>query len=263
MIEINEVNGVICAKGSTGPKRGNMEVYVFFTDGMLVDTGPQSLLSEYIPFFEAHDIEKVVLTHYHEDHTGGAKWLQDYKQVPAYIHPLSVNICTYDGVYPHYRKSVWGHREGFAPQPLDYTFQSRTTNWEAIYTPGHADDHLVFLNPQTGTLFSGDLFVTARPKLMLREESVPVTIRSLKMILTYDFSDVFCCHQGYLKNGKEKFRQKLNYLENLRGEILHLHTEGRTIAEIQAKLLPIQAPIIEFSNHEWDSAHMITSVLND
>lgn len=262
MLEIKRINGVECGQVTTERKSRNSSVFVFVTDGILIDTGPSSLLSDLISFYDSVDFEQVMLTHYHEDHTGGAKWIQDHRKVPIYINPISVDICCTDGEYPEYRHQTWGSRKAFIAKPLNVTFQSRTEKWESIPTPGHAFDHMVFLNHSKGTLFSGDLFVTPKPKCILVEEHIPTTINSLKKILTYDFSEVFCSHKGYLPNGKDLLAMKLDFLENLRGEILELHRQGYTVAEIQAKLLPNQNPLVEISNHEWDSRHIVTSILN-
>jgi len=59
------------------------------------------------------------------------------------------------------------------------------------------------------------------------------------------------------------FRKKLDYLENLQGEILRLHSQGLTVHEIQQAVLPNRYPLIEISGHEWDSEHIITSILNE
>ncbi|RTR35710.1 MBL fold metallo-hydrolase [Robertmurraya yapensis] len=259
MIEITEINDVTCVKGTT--QQGSMDVYVFLVDGLLVDTGPGSLLPELIPFFETNDFEKVIVTHHHEDHTGGAKWIQDHKEVPIFIHPLAVDLCSINAEYPLYRKIVWGERKAFQAEPITNTFQSRSYKWEAIHIPGHAFDHLAYLNQNTGVLFSGDLYVTPRPKLLLSFESVPVIMESIRKVLTYDFAEIYCCHAGYVANGKEMLKKKLDYMENKSGEIIHLFNQGLTIEEIKEKLLPSRHPIIQFSNHEWDTLHFITSVI--
>ncbi|XHU82030.1 MBL fold metallo-hydrolase [Peribacillus muralis] len=263
MIEVKKVNDVVCVHGTPGGVRSGMSVYVFLTDGLLIDTGAQILLDELIPFYESADFDSVVLTHYHEDHTGGASWIQQHKGVPLFIHPMSVEACAKDADYPAYRKMFWGRRDAFKAEPLGEAVHSRSQTWEPIYTPGHAHDHMVYLNRSTGMLFSGDLYVTPKTKLVLREESVPVMINSIKSLLQYDFGEIFCCHSGHVRNGKEMFRKKLDYLENLRGEILLLHGQGRTVHEIQQLVLPNRYPLIEISEHEWDSEHIITSILNE
>ncbi|WP_449622167.1 MBL fold metallo-hydrolase [Robertmurraya sp. Marseille-Q9965] len=259
MIEITEVNDVTCVKGIT--KLGSMDIYTFLVDGQLIDTGPESLLPELIPFFELSDFEKVIITHHHEDHTGGAKWIQDHRDVPIFIHPLALDLCSKDAEYPLYRKLVWGKRKAFKAEPITNRFESRSYNWEAIHIPGHAFDHFAFLNQSTGSLFSGDLYVTPRPKLMLSFESAPDTMESIRKVLTYEFSDMYCCHAGHVPNGKEMLKKKLEYMENKSGEIIYLYHQGLSSEEIKAKLLPSKHPIIQFSNHEWDTLHFITSVI--
>ncbi|MCP1491174.1 MBL fold metallo-hydrolase [Peribacillus frigoritolerans] len=263
MIEIKTINDVVCVHGTPGGNKAGMSVYVFLTDGLLIDTGAQILLEELIPFYESADFDSVALTHYHEDHTGGAAWIQEHKKVPLFIHPMSVEVCAKDAEYPEYRKIFWGKRDAFIAEPLGKAIHSRTQTWEPIFTPGHAKDHMVYLNHNNGVLFSGDLFVTPKTKLVLREESVPVIIDSIKRLLQYDFGEVFCCHAGHVPDGKEMFLKKLDYLENLQGEILRLHSQGLTVHEIQQAVLPNRYPLIEISGHEWDSEHIITSILNE
>lgn len=80
MIEINTINDVVCVNGTPGGNKSGMSVYVFLTDGLLIDTGAQILLEELIPFYESANFDSVALTHYHEDHTGGAAWIQEHKR---------------------------------------------------------------------------------------------------------------------------------------------------------------------------------------
>jgi len=251
---IGEVKSAYVTAGALG-------VYSYITDGIIIDTGSQSILKALIPFFDSNDYDQVLLTHYHEDHTGGCAWIQANKNVPIYIHPMSIDICAKQGDYPDYRKQIWGVREGFEALPIEETFQSRNYSWEVIYTPGHSPDHVSFLNQSNGVLFSGDLFVTPKTKVILQEELIPSTMDSIEKVLQYEFQEVFCAHAGYMPNGKEMLRKKLDYLKNLEGEVFHLNSQGLSIEEIQQKLLPASYPIITVSDHEWDSKHMITSIL--
>ncbi|MFB5282696.1 MBL fold metallo-hydrolase [Peribacillus sp. Hz7] len=260
-IERKRVGDVEWVHGKVESAQSKMGVNVFVTDGLMIDTGSESLLSDLIPFFQSVDFDQVVLTHYHEDHTGGCAWIQKHKQVPLFIHSMSLDVCSKQGEYPDYRKRIWGVREGFQARPIGETIQSHHHTWKAIFTPGHARDHMSYLNQSNGVLFSGDLFVTPKTKVILQEESIPTIIHSIKKVLRYDFQEVFCCHAGYLPNGRELFQVKLDYLENLQGEIIRLHQQGLTVEEIQQKVFPKQYPIIEYSDYEWDSKHIITSIL--
>jgi hypothetical protein len=57
-------------------------------------------------------------------------------------------------------------------------------------------------------------------------------------------------------------KQKLDYLENLSGEIGNLYKESRSIEEINQMLFPKKYPIVAFSEGVWDSRHIISSIVS-
>lgn len=246
---------------SLGPVRLNVIVYE--VDGILIDTGSIKVIRFLQPFFEEVQAEQVVITHSHEDHTGGAAFIQQKYGIPIYMNEKSIAHCKEKATYPLYRKVFWGKRPPFEAKPIDDTFTSRTAHWQVIDTPGHAADHLSFLNEQTGQLFSGDLYVHPETKVILQEESIPTIIQSIKRVLQYDFKEIFCCHAGYVANGREAFEQKLRYLENLQGKVLTLHEKGSSVKEIQQRIFTKSYPITKLSLGEWDSKHIITSIIQD
>lgn len=239
------------------------KVFAFITDGMLIDTGPSNLEEELARFYEHASFDQVVLTHHHEDHTGMAPWIMENRSVPTYIHPLGIGRCSQDSPYPAYRKKTWGLRKAFSALPLNDTIRSRTKEWEVIHTPGHADDHIALFDNETGTLFSGDLFVSRRTKVIMASESVPQIMTSIRNILSYDVGSMFCCHAGYVPNGKAKLTQKLEYLENLFADVEKLYRQGMSPNEIDQKLFPKEYPITPISEEEWDSIHMVTSIVKE
>lgn len=261
IFEQGTVNGVDFGNGTASIQGVKLNVYCYSLDGILIDTAAQSLEKEFKPFFDKLDIDKIVITHFHEDHTGYAHTLQQKRQLPIYMNDLMIDDCTKRADYPLYRKFFWGKRKPFQAKPIGKTFQSRNATWDVIDTPGHAIDHIAFLNRETGQLFSGDLYCQERTKVVLREESVPAIIESLKRVLTYDFGDVFCSHAGYLKDGRTALQRKLDYLEELQGHIIELHEKGLSEKEITTTLFPKKYPITFFSSGEWGSNHIIHSIL--
>jgi endoribonuclease LACTB2 len=238
-----------------------LNAYCFEVDGVLIDTGAPRLLDKFKPFFAEADIDKVVITHAHEDHIGGASFLQKEYNVPIYMNEITVAESGEKAEYPLYRKVFWGRREPFHAQPIGKSFSSRTATWDVIETPGHARDHLSFINRSTGQLFSGDLYVQPKTNVILREESVPTIIASIEKVLTYEFEELYCCHAGYVKNGRQSLKKKFDYLMEFRGNVLTLREQGYTEKEIQTKLFKRKYPITYFSLGEWDSIHMIRSIL--
>jgi len=259
-VRVYERESVVCVEGSVGGSVG--KVFNFLTDGMLIDTGPLCLESDLIPFYESHPFELVVLTHSHEDHSGTAPWIEENRKVPIYIHPKGIRVCAQQSPYPKYRQVMWGSRKGFRALPIGKEVESRTQKWKVIYTPGHAEDHVSLFHEETGRLFSGDLFVAPKTKVIMESESIPAIMSSIRTLLTYDFNSVFCSHAGYIQNGKEMMKQKVDYLENLCGEVKKLHKEGHSAAEITDILFPKKYPIISASGGEWDSLHIISSIIS-
>lgn len=257
------VNGVQMGNGIVSFRGIKMNVYCYYVDGVLIDTGARTLERELRPFFHQFDMDQVVITHFHEDHTGCAAWLQKEYQLPIYMNEQMIDYCRRKADYPLYRQLFWGRRLPFDAQPLHDSFTSRNATWKVIHTPGHAVDHLAFLNEGRGQLFTGDLYCQTRTKVILREESIPTIIQSLKKILTYDFDDVFCQHAGYLKKGRTALERKLEYLQNMEEKVWELYQEGKSPKQINTILFPKKYPITRFSLGEWNSMHIIHSILKD
>ena len=92
-------------------------------------------------------------------------------------------------------------------------------------------------------------------------ESVPEIIASLEHVLAYDFEEVFCNHAGYLKDGRQKLQEKLQYLYHVSGEVRHMHQQGLSVPEIQKHFFPKKYPITKLSFGQWDSKHIVESIL--
>lgn len=249
--------------GTISFQKINLNVYCFYTDGVLIDTGGKSLEKQFKPFFNQFDIDQVMITHYHEDHTGCAAFLQETRRIPLYMNKITHEHCMQKDRNPLYRKIFWGRRKPFKPEAIGTSFHSRNAKWDVIETPGHAVDHLAFLNKGTGQLFSGDLYCQEKTKVVLREESIPEIIHSLQKVLTYDFGEVFCNHAGYLKDGRLALQRKLDYLLHIQEEVLYMYSEGKSASYIKESLFPKKYPITFFSQGEWDSTHIVHSIIQE
>lgn len=237
--------------------------YFYYMDGMLIDTGPPNALTAVRPFLKNLDIDFVALTHSHEDHTGTAPWLANECGIPIFAHEKAIDTLRKPATYPRYRQLVWGLRdEGFHVEPLGKIMQSRNYEWEVIETPGHAYDQVAFYNREKGWLFSGDIYVTPKTRLILSWEHIRDSMESIERVLTYDFDDMFCGHAGHVPNGKAMLRMKLDDLEEKKAEILHLHQKGWSIEEITEEIFPKHYPLIDLSEGEWHSKYIVETMID-
>ncbi|MHA6261344.1 MBL fold metallo-hydrolase [Sporosarcina sp. CAU 1771] len=257
-----EKNGVSYLNGKIKFHGVALNVYSFVVDGVLIDTGAESLREHFEQFIDEADFDQVMLTHYHEDHTGCAAYIKKTKKVPIYLSGKTIEHCAQEADYPLYRQLFWGKRRPFQAQEMPETFISRNAQWDVIDTPGHSYDHKALLNRETGQLFTGDLFVNEQTKVILTEESIPAIIQSLEKVLTYGFEDVFCNHRGLVKEGRLALERKLDNLLTMQQDVLNLQKEGDSIESICNKLFPDKYPIMEMSEGEWDTRHIVTSILN-
>lgn len=131
------------------------------------------------------DVQVVLLTHAHADHTGALNYLHDTYGVPLYMDPLEVSNAigdTYESGGPInvvrrlYRPQVvrWAARMTKAGGLKHYTFPSALPFPQTgpldlpgrpvpVASPGHTSGHCSFLLPSVGVLVSGDALVTAHP----------------------------------------------------------------------------------------------------
>lgn len=253
-------NHTTYARGSVRLLGIALNVYIYLTDGVLVDTGPSSLRKTFVPFFREHAIDQVVLTHHHEDHAGNTDFLTE-KNIPVYINSTATGICRQPAKLPLYRQIFWGGRKGFAALPLPGAIQGQRHTWQVIDTPGHSFDHIALLNPETGALFTGDLFVSPKTKIIMETENIPETMSSLRKLLELDFGTVYCGHCGVVERGRELLSMKLNFLENLTGQVMKLHDQGWTVKEINKKLFPQKPPLTYISLGQWSSRHIIGTII--
>lgn len=240
-----------------------LKVSLFYIDHLLIDTGTIRKKEQLLPVFNEWDIEQVVVTHHHEDHSGLAYWLEENKDLKIYGHYSGVDLGRSTKRLPFYRRVFWGPKKPYNISPLQESFQTNRYTWDVIHTPGHAPDHIALFNREKKWMFGGDLYVQRQPKSMFSFESVPTLIQSLKTLLTYDFSIYICSHVGVIPRGREAIEGKLNYLKMMQKNILTLHEAGLSVNNIRKKLLPERHPLHYLSFLDNSPKHMIRSVLRD
>lgn len=261
-VKVHNHNGIICAGTKVKLFGSRLDIFVYVVEGLVVDTGPSRFAPEYTEFFRSQTVNQVVLTHFHEDHSGNALWLCN-RGVPVYIHPSALEICRKKANLPLYRHFFWGQREGFSPLPLGSTIEAERKNWRVIEVPGHSIDHIALYDPEGGVVFTGDLVVTPKTKLIMKPENIHRIMSSLRVLLQHDFRTVYCGHAGVIENGREVVQMKLDHLEELKGGVLELHRKGWTIKAINKKIFPKTAPLTYLSLNEWASEHIIRSIIED
>lgn len=213
-----------------------LSVCLYEVDGLLVDTGQRTMQREVGEWVAPTAIQQIFLTHYHEDHTGNARFLRDRSGVPVYAGEGTAQRVSHSFPILPYEHFWFGKIQAcpdVLPTPERITTERYT--FEVIHTPGHSDDHHILYEPRQGWIFGGDLYI-GKLKVFRKNEDIQQHIESARKVLLLDFETLFCAHNPVFNGGKDALRAKLDYLETLYGQVAELHQAGRSIREIQAEL---------------------------
>lgn len=179
---------------------------------IVIDPGPD--LPEHLDDVvrQAEPVGAVLVTHDHPDHAPGAVAFAQQVGAPLYAFRLG-------GA----EKLRTGQR--VRAGALDLT---------AIHTPGHTSDHVVFFDPASGALFSGDAVVGRGTTFIDPPDGDLVQyLRSLKRMEDLRPRTIYPGHGPVVLRAQEKILGYLTHREEREKEVLIALAEGpRTIAEM-------------------------------
>lgn len=262
-VTVQELAGVNTFRGDFRRFGMMFRFFIYHVDGLLIDTGPLCGRREVTAFADAYQPQKIVLTHYHEDHTGNAAWLAERYQSSLFMSEKTSKIIENPPRIPFYRRRVWGQMEPAVGESLGERIKTEHHHFRLLPTPGHSQDHIALIEEEQGWLFTGDLFLATQLKYGMREESVGDHIRSLKKVLSYPIKTVFCSHAGVVPNGHEALSKKLHYLEELQARTRDLRQQGYSVQEIARRLLSRKQMVEWFSGGEMSPVHLIQSIVTE
>ncbi|SMD10223.1 Glyoxylase, beta-lactamase superfamily II [Desulfocicer vacuolatum DSM 3385] len=223
-----------------------MTVYCYLFGETMVDTGQSHMKKEALALAGSHGVKQIFLTHHHEDHSGNAAAIHSAQGATVYGHALTqTKLRTPYDILP-YQKYVWGKTTPVSVNALAAKIDTSLGCMMPVHTPGHSKDHTVYFLPEQGIIFSGDLYLGDRIKFFRSDEDVGTQIASLKKVAAMDFDTVLCAHNPCLKNGKKHILTKLDFLENLYGDIVFLWEKGISERQIFKKLKLREARFIKY-----------------
>lgn len=203
-----------------------MTVYCYVLGDVMVDTAQSHMQKEALRIASDHNIRRIFLTHYHEDHSGNANAIKQTLNTDIYGHKKTIEKMTASFKILPYQKYMWGKATPVSIIPAPDKIETTLGEMTPIHTPGHSKDHTCYLIQSRGILFSGDLYLGDKIKFFRSDENIGNQIESLKKILSLDFNVLLCSHSPKRDNGKKYVQRKLDFLQDLYGNIILLWEKG-------------------------------------
>lgn len=228
----------------------------------VLDTGPANQWRHVRRFLAEKEIRRILVTHHHEDHSGNLAPIRR-RWNPELLAPESGRALLAEG-FPvqTYRRVVWGKPRRVETRPLPEQLELESgIRLRAIHTPGHSPDSTCFLEPDRGWLFTGDLYIAARPRYLRRDEDIGGYISDLRRVLQEEFQIVICSHRGVLESGREALGNKLDNLVSLCERARDLSNLGLTTREVTTRLIGREDRMAWISRGHFSKRNLVEACL--
>ena len=251
----------------------------YLVDGLLIDSGAPGGAGELQAFVEAlvpEDAARAcVLTHAHEDHAGGGKYLSEELGIPVYINEKALKMVHAGYTYPDYRQLTWGEQLFPAPmlQPLpDSPMQTPGGKFifELFPMPGHAPCLVALIEREQQWAFVAD---AVQPKYqMIFGPNSPIIIEdiggiysSLQNLADYtrDLTalKLFIAGHGMVENGPVFLAEKIAEIDSLHHKAHELSKQGLSERKILRALLGGESFVGGFSRGALSRLNFLQGLL--
>ncbi|MBT7953314.1 MAG: MBL fold metallo-hydrolase [Gammaproteobacteria bacterium] len=207
---------------------------LFIIDPATPDESEQARLFEKMDAMigEGSTFEAILLTHHHIDHVGAVNAVSQRYQIPVRAH----EEC--------YKRIESGYIKG---QPLQDGDQidlgialDGSSDWHltVVHTPGHAVDHLCYLDSRYHAAIVGDMLSTISTILIDPPEGHMQTyLDSLHKLLTYPIKTLYPAHGPANRDGAALIRQYLQHRKEREKAVIDaLTSEAQSIDELLPKI---------------------------
>lgn len=266
MLETEQFEDVTCIRMSREVEgRALYWVAAYLVDGLLIDTGCSYTAAELVEFLRDRKLELVVNTHFHEDHIGANRLIEETYGVDILAHPDSVRRINEVPELRPYQEFVWGYPDPAEVGILGGAVETGKYRFDVLETGGHSAGHVALVERERGWCLSGDIFITEKPKVIRADEDVRCLVESMKMLagLPMERCVLFASMGKIIPEGRRALLACADYFEGLTGEVRELDAQGLSPEEIRERLFGEGSSLAGLTGGHFSSDHIITSILGE
>jgi glyoxylase-like metal-dependent hydrolase (beta-lactamase superfamily II) len=231
------------------------DVSAYLVEGILVDTGFSNVGGALEGVLRELRPRGVIVTHWHEDHAGNAPMIAA-SHMPMWIGEYTEDKLRERPRLKPYRHWTWG-RPGvmpavirrFDPAPL-----------HVMLLPGHSPDHHVVFDANTRTLFSADLWLGVKVRIMAETENPFQIIQSLSKAIALEPRRMFDAHRGFVLNPVDALSAKRAWMEDAVGAVMRRLAAGDSERAIVKEVLAGEEPTALFTQWEYSRRNFVRAV---
>lgn len=210
--------------------------------------------------FSLHDLDRIILTHNHEDHIGLVNRIWSVREIPVYAHQESIyrlkrdkdffalRVAFFQKLYGEMDCGAAGEahveklkaavkkneKAKIKAEIISLAEGDTVAGLQVIETPGHSPDHLVFLDEERRQLFGGDHLIGHISSNAIVEPdqegnrilTLVEYIHSLEKCSGLDIETIFTGHGSTVHNHRELIHHRLEKIDQKSERLLELIDSG-------------------------------------
>ena len=237
-------NGIIAYEMGLG-KKPTLKAWCYRVGGTLIDAGSPVSVKSFLPaLLDDGPVTDIFVTHHHEDHSGGAAAIRKLTGARVTVTQFALPLVEkgfrqypfqlfYWGKYWPYKTDVTLNVPAFG----DARWSTPDGEFLIMHAPGHSHDMTVVYSEEHKALFSADLFLAYKLKVMRRDEVWQALESSLRRVLdNVDFDQLLCAHRPVFIQGKEALTKKYEWMRSSRERVSSLLKEGHSESQVTAEV---------------------------
>lgn len=240
---------------SAAGQAAGIGVSVHVIRGVMIDCGFHHARGVVADAVRTLGVRGAIVTHYHEDHAGNVDMLAELG-VPVRLRSDTETALRARAAIRLYRRAVWGTPPVLARAVVPFSADA----FECIHTPGHSSDHQIVFDRETGTLFSGDLWLGVRARILHASEDPRQIVESLRIAAALNPERMFDAHRGPVDNPVRSLVAKAEWMTNTIGEIERRLAEGWSESETVKRVLGGEEFASLISGGEYARANFVKAV---